>query len=130
MRFVKVLCLILFFFVSMMFFMQNTEVLTQRMSLQLDLFVDGLRFLITPMPVYFLVLLSFLVGALFTLVFFLVERIRLTRIMQQKNAKLSSLEQEVASLRNLPLDDNKMANASASSSSAPSLSGESADHGA
>jgi hypothetical protein len=129
MRFVKVFCLILFFFVSMMFFMQNTETLTQRMPLQLDLFIDSLRFLITPMPVYFLVLLSFLVGALFTLTFFLVERIRLSKIMQQKNAKLASLEQEVASLRNLPLED-KMAASANISSSTPSLSGSSVDQGA
>ncbi len=108
MRFVKVFGLILLFFVSIMFFMQNTEVLTQRIPLQLDFLVGGLQFLVAPLPVYFLILVSFLVGALLTLAFFIVDRYRFTKAMKQKNVRLASLEQEVASLRNLPLE-NKIA---------------------
>jgi len=105
MRFLKVFGLIMLFFCSLMFFMQNNEVLTQKLLLQMDFFLQGLRFISVPLPVYFLILLSFLIGALFTLAFFLVEKIRLTKVLHEKNQKLASLEQEVISLRNLPLED-------------------------
>ena len=38
MRYLKVLCLVALFFVSMLFFVQNTDVLVQTLTLQLGLF--------------------------------------------------------------------------------------------
>ena len=103
MRYIKVLLLTLFFFISMVFFIQNNEVLSKLLVLKMELF--DLRFVSRELPFYLIVLLSFVVGSIFSLSYFLGEKIRLTRELKSANAKLAALEQEVTSLRNLPLED-------------------------
>ncbi|MBG0776540.1 MAG: LapA family protein [Desulfovibrionaceae bacterium] len=104
MRFFKVFLIVLVFFLSMIFFVQNNQVLSQTMSLELNLFVKTWRSI--PLPFYFLVLASFVAGAIFCLAYFLIEKMRLTRELKQCRSRLASLEQEVNSLRNLPLAEN------------------------
>ena len=103
MRYLKVLLLILFFFVSMLFFIQNNEVLSEELVLQLELF--DWHFASRELPFYLVVLLSFVAGSLFSLVYFISEKIRLSRELKASNNKRAALEQEVTSLRNLPLEE-------------------------
>lgn len=103
MRYIKVLLLTLFFFVSMVFFIQNNEVLSNELILKLELF--DLSFVSRELPFYLVVLLSFVVGSVFSMSYFLGEKIRLSRELKAANAKLAALEQEVTSLRNLPLEE-------------------------
>ncbi|MFW6325045.1 MAG: lipopolysaccharide assembly protein LapA domain-containing protein [Desulfovibrionales bacterium] len=105
MRYVKVLALVLFFFFAMVFFVQNTEILSESIRLKLELW--DLRLISVPFPFYVLVLLFFVAGALFTLAFFLVEKIRTTRELRSCRHRVSGLEQELNSLRNLPLEEDR-----------------------
>jgi len=57
-----------------------------------------------PLPVYLLVLMGFLVGALFTLGFLLVERIRLGLELKGLRRQCAALEDEALALRTLPLN--------------------------
>jgi len=102
MRYIKVLLLTLFFFISMIFFIQNDEMLSSNLILKLELF--GLNFVSRELPFYLIVLLSFVVGSVFSMTYFLVEKLRLSRELKASKAKLAGLEQEVTSLRNLPLE--------------------------
>ncbi|SDB32719.1 putative membrane protein [Desulfonatronum thiosulfatophilum] len=103
MRYLKVLLLILFFFVSMLFFIQNNEVLSEELVLQLELF--DWHVASRELPFYLVVLLSFVAGSLFSLAYFIGEKIRLSRELKAANNKRAALEQEVTSLRNLPLEE-------------------------
>lgn len=103
MRFIKVLIIILFVFVGLMILIQNNEVLSTTMSLRFDVYVlDAWKSI--PLPFYFLLLVSFLIGALFTLSYFLVEKIRMSAELRSCRSRLGRLEKELNSLRNLPLE--------------------------
>ncbi|WP_045222582.1 LapA family protein [Desulfonatronum thioautotrophicum] len=103
MRYLKVLLLTLFFFVSMVFFIQNNEMLANELILKLELF--DASFVSRELPFYLIVLLSFVVGSVFSMSYFLAEKIRLNHELKASKAKLAALEQEVTSLRNLPLEE-------------------------
>lgn len=63
MRYVKVLLLVLAFFLSMVFFFQNQESLSREMTLKLNLFfIPPMESI--PLPFYFVVLAAFAVGGL------------------------------------------------------------------
>ncbi len=99
MRYLKALIIIILFFLSMLFFIQNTEVMSQPMTLHMDFFLAGLQFKTLPLP-----LMAFLIGALATLSYFFMERVKLAQRVRECNHKIARLEQEVNSLRNLPLE--------------------------
>lgn len=103
MRYIKVLLLTLFFFVSMVFFIQNNQVLSALLVLRIDLL--GLELVSREMPFYLIILASFVIGSIFSMLYFLCEKIRLARELKAAKAKLAALEQEVNSLRNLPLQN-------------------------
>ncbi len=103
MRFVKVFGLILVFFLAMVFFVQNTAILSQTMALEFNLFVHSWRSV--PLPFYFIMLMAFLVGCLFTLFFFATDRVQMHRQLKNCRQELGKLKMEVNSLRNLPLED-------------------------
>jgi uncharacterized integral membrane protein len=101
MRYIKVLLLTLFFFVSMVFFIQNNQVIASLLVLRIDIL--GWELVSREMPFYLIVLASFVVGSIFSMMYFLFEKVRLARELKAAKAKLAALEQEVTSLRNLPL---------------------------
>jgi putative membrane protein len=106
MRYVKVLLLVLVFVVSMVFFVQNTETLGQKLVLTLDL--PGLSLTSVGLPVYLITLLAFLLGALFSLAYFLLEMLRLSGQLRACRGRIAAIEEEVNSLRNLPLEDHSL----------------------
>lgn len=103
MRFVKVLVLVLVFFISMMFFVQNNAVLSQTVALKLDLFFDTAWSSIE-LPFYFMVLCAFLLGALLTMLLLMISRMRAGAALRRANKRIRVLEKELNSLRNLPLE--------------------------
>ncbi len=88
MRVVKVLLLILFFFVCMLFFVQNTQMLSTPLELKLEVF--SWRWASTPTPFYVVLLLSFVIGGIFATLYFVGERMRL-------NGKVKALQAQAAS---------------------------------
>jgi lipopolysaccharide assembly protein A len=104
-RYLKVLALALFFFVAMVFFVQNTEALSDAIQLKFQLF--GLRWVSIPFPYYMLILIFFVLGSIFTLLFFLSDKIRLNRELRSCKHRIGALQQELNSLRHLPLDEER-----------------------
>ncbi|MFA6811255.1 MAG: LapA family protein [Desulfoplanes sp.] len=103
MRYLKVLCLVALFFVSMLFFVQNTDVLVQTLTLQLAL----LSWHVTsaPVPHYLLILLAFVGGAILPMIYFLCEKIRLSKELRGARKMIKKQEEELNSLRNMPIED-------------------------
>ncbi len=102
MRYVKFLALLLLFVVSMLFFVQNNQPLST--AVQLEFSVGTMHLYSIPLPLYLLVLGSFLLGALVCVLVFLVDRIRLGLELKTLRTRYANLEDEVLSLRTIPLN--------------------------
>ncbi len=106
MRFIKVLFLLILFVFSIFFFSQNNDVLLQKLTLVLDIpFVAVFHSI--PLPFGFLILFAFAAGSLLTLVYFAVDKFRTASKMREYQTRMSSLEQELNSLRNMPITDDQ-----------------------
>lgn len=105
MRYLKVLALILFFFVSMVFFVQNNEILSSSLTLRFSLLEWSWRSV--PIPFYVLALLAFVIGGILSMAYFLSEKIRMSRRLKACHGRILELEQELNSLRNMPLEQDK-----------------------
>lgn len=95
MSYLKVLLMIVFIFLCMIFFFQNQAPLSQEMQVSLNLFF------IPPMtsislPFYFIVCCAFLIGAVMTTLFFWWGRITLSTQLMARRWRIRSLESEVA----------------------------------
>lgn len=104
MRYLNIGIIIIFFFISMLFLFQNYESLSTSMNLKFDLIL-GPKYESSPLPFYALVLASFAIGALITLLYFSLEKVRLSAKLKSCSKKLAKLEEELNSLRNMPLND-------------------------
>lgn len=102
MRYLKFLALLLVFVASMLFFVQNNQSLSA--AVQLEFKILSMELYSLPLPVYFLVLAGFFLGALFTLAFLLIDRIRLGLELKSLRTRHAALEDEVLSLRTIPLN--------------------------
>jgi putative membrane protein len=103
MRYLKVLSLVALFFVSMLFFVQNTDVLVQTLTLQLELF--SWKATSAPVPHYLLILLAFVAGAILPLLYFMCEKIRLSKELRTARKTIQQQEEELNSLRNMPIQE-------------------------
>ena len=95
MRYIKVLLLVLIFFVSMLFLFQNQDTLGKEMALKLNLFF------LPPMqpvalPTYFILLAGFFLGALFATALLLWDRIALSAKLMKARWQIRNLEKEAA----------------------------------
>lgn len=103
MRYLKVLALVILFFFSMVFFVQNTPELGKTVVLSIELL--QYKFTSQELPYYLLILTAFAVGAVITLLYFMGDKIRLSGQLRTCRTRMANLEQEVNSLRNMPLDE-------------------------
>ncbi|MEW5772691.1 MAG: LapA family protein [Thermodesulfobacteriota bacterium] len=103
MRYLKFLALLAFFVLTMTLFAQNMEALKAVVPLSLNL--ASATWFSIEYPVYFLILGAFFLGGLVTVLFFFLERMRLAKELGQCRGRMATLEQEVNSLRTLPLED-------------------------
>lgn len=102
MRFIKVFLLVLVFFLFTVFVTQNNEVLGQNISFKFDMFfLPHLQSI--PLPVYFILLISFFIGALVCLLFLFSDRVKNFFALHRAKKRIQVLENEVTSLRTLPL---------------------------
>lgn len=106
MRYVKVLLLVLFFFLSMLFFIQNKDTVTQTFELVLAVpFLFNFRSI--PLPFYLIVLSSFVVGGVLCIAYFLAERLRQSRQVKELRNRIVGLERELNQLRTMPLNQSR-----------------------
>jgi putative membrane protein len=94
MRVIKVLFLLAFFFVCMLFFVQNTAILETPLLLKLGAF--GYQVQTPGVPFYVVLLLSFVAGGLFSTLYFLAEKVRLAAGMRSLQNKVNALEKQMA----------------------------------
>ena len=98
MRYLKILVLVLVFFLTMVFFFQNQKVLSQDMILTLNLFaVPEMKSI--PLPFYLLTLASFVLGAILTLAVLVWDKIGLTAKLMKANWRVHAREKDVEKLQ-------------------------------
>ncbi len=99
MRYLKVLLLIVLFFLSMVFFFQNQAVLSTEMELHLNLFfIEPMKSI--PLPFYFLVLAAFVTGAVLAVLALIWDKMHLSAKHMRASWRVKSLEKEVLVLKN------------------------------
>lgn len=107
MRFLKLvlelILLVLLLVVAGLFFMENNAVLTAPLELYLTFF--SVQFLGYGIPTYAIFIGAFVLGSLLSLFFLTFDKIRSSRELKVCRRRLACLEQEVTSLRNLPLQE-------------------------
>ncbi|MEZ7195683.1 DUF1049 domain-containing protein [Pseudodesulfovibrio karagichevae] len=104
MRFIKVLFLLALFVFSILFFSQNNDVLLQNLTLILDIpYVATLHSI--PLPFGVLILTAFVAGCLLTMIYFAVDKFRGVAKLKECRTRMASLEQELNSLRNMPISE-------------------------
>lgn len=99
MRYLKVLLMILLFFMLTLFFMDNLAAFTYKLPLTLDL-----RFLPAisteqPIPCYFLLLGCFLLGSIFTLIMLVWDRLSLSTRLSLCRIRANGLEKDLTRIR-------------------------------
>ncbi|MBI4804660.1 MAG: DUF1049 domain-containing protein [Desulfovibrio sp.] len=97
MRFIKFVLLVLFFLFFMVFFVQNQAQLSTALELKFNLFT--LNWQSQPLPFYLVVLIFFVLGSLFSTIFFVIDRIRIGSICGEAQSKAQSLQSELDSLK-------------------------------
>lgn len=97
MRFIKFVLLVLFFLFFMVFFVQNNAQLATPLELKFNMFT--LNWQCQPIPFYMVVLIFFVLGALFSTIFFVIDRIRIGSVCGDAKAKASALQAELDSLK-------------------------------
>jgi putative membrane protein len=96
MRYLKALLLIAFFFVSMLFFVQNTEDLARTLVIKLS--VLSWSYASAELPIYLLILASFAIGAVAACLYFIADKIRGAAQLHEAKARIASLEKELSQL--------------------------------
>lgn len=86
---------------AIIFMVQNIEPLSHPLSIRLNLFF--IQFQTTPYATYMIILLAFFVGLLAASLLGLMERLRLRKTIRQQRKEMERLNQELSSLRNMPL---------------------------
>ncbi len=110
MRLFKFFLLLLFFICSIVFFVQNMEILAKPLALQFDpmpTFINPdaaatgsfLAWKSTAVPLYLVIVLTFVVGVLFSCAYFLLERMRYAYLLVGKKRNIRILEKEMAKLK-------------------------------
>ena len=95
MRYIKVLLLVIIFFISMLFLFQNQETLSRDMLLQMNLFyLPPMK--PVPLPTYFVLLAGFLLGALSAVGLLLWDKLAMSAKLMKANWRVRSLEKELA----------------------------------
>lgn len=102
-RFLKVFVLILFFLLSMLFFVQNHQILSTPLELVFN--YQFKTFKTPPLPFYVVLLVFFTLGGLFSLVYFFFEKLKTNGLIRSLTRKNESLEAEVRELRSIPLNE-------------------------
>jgi uncharacterized membrane protein YciS (DUF1049 family) len=106
MRFIKILFLLALFVFSILFFSQNNDVLMQALTLKLEI-PYAMTLHSVPLPFGVLILAAFVAGALLTMCYLIADKIRSGSKLRECKTRMASLEQELNSLRNMPISEDQ-----------------------
>ncbi len=98
----KIILVILVSLLVIVLAVQNDAAMSQKIQLKLDLFVfDEIR--TSEVSIYQVAIIAFLLGLIATGVYAVVDRFRLKKRIKILSAELDDKDQELNSLRNLPI---------------------------
>jgi uncharacterized membrane protein YciS (DUF1049 family) len=103
MRFIKYLINLIFLLLVIMFFIENSEPLSQKIQFHFNFFLTERTFDLPELPLYFFLLAFFAAGALLTLFYLLWGRWLLGCSLRRANSKIRKLEKEIQDYRCLPV---------------------------
>ncbi|ADU62560.1 MAG: LapA family protein [Pseudodesulfovibrio sp.] len=109
MRFIKVLFLLALFVFSILFFSQNNDVLLQGLVLKLEI-PYTMTLHSVPLPFAVLIMAAFVAGAILTMIYFALDKFRSGVKLRECKTRMASLEQELNSLRNMPINETRSYN--------------------
>lgn len=98
MRYIKVLFLVLVFFVCMIFFFQNQATLSQDMVFKIDSF-GAMELVAFTLPMYIVVLTAFLIGAVLAITLLAWDRMHLSARLMKSTWRVRNLEKELGNLK-------------------------------
>jgi lipopolysaccharide assembly protein A len=96
MKYLKAFLLIVFFFVSMLFFVQNTGDLSRSVVIKLS--VLSFSYSSPELPIYLMILASFAIGALVACLYFMADKLRGAAAVREEKARVASLQAELSKL--------------------------------
>lgn len=105
MRWLKAIFFSLLFLIAVIFVVQNLDFLNQSAEIKLNLYFFNRSSV--PLPFYVLLLLFFLFGVIFASFYTLKAWYRKLRLVKMKEKEIEKLKQELDSLRNLPIIQQK-----------------------
>ena len=103
-RFLKALWLTVFFFFTLVFFIQNNDVLAQKLSLQFDFYYFDYVWKNVAVPYFFIILVAFVAGALVMFGYLVMDRLHLKREFSRCRKVVRKQEKELKKLRAIPLE--------------------------
>ncbi len=106
MKYLKFFVFLALFFVCMEFFNANMEAMQQSVTLVVSFLGIPVGSGLT-LPAYIYLLLFAVGGAFFTALFFFTDKLSVAKKLRAAHKKIATLEKEVSSLRNLPLENNE-----------------------
>ena len=95
MRYVKVLLLILLFFLVMLFFVDNQAAFSYKLPLKLDLRILPAIATEQPIPFYYMLLVCFLLGSVLTLLMLVWDRLSLATRLSLCRMRSNGLEKDL-----------------------------------
>lgn len=104
MRFFKALWLTVFFFFTLLFFVQNNTALSQELSLQFDTYYFDYVWKNTKVPFFFVILVSFVTGVLVSIGYLFMDWMRLKGDVRSCRRIIRKQEKELKKLRSIPLE--------------------------
>ena len=99
MRFIKVLLLIVIFTCGLLFFIQNSKELETALTLKFSLYYGDLSWTGKPLPFFVIVLAAFVVGAVLSALYLLLDRVRMGCTLLKYKNDLRAKEKEIDRLR-------------------------------
>ncbi|MCL1889692.1 MAG: DUF1049 domain-containing protein [Desulfovibrionaceae bacterium] len=103
MRFIKFFLQLLIFMIVLLFFVENSVILSQTIQFQMDLFIPDYIWLLPPLPLYGIVLIVFAMGVMAAVFHFTWGRWCSAIALREARATIRTLEKEIAAHRQLAL---------------------------
>ena len=97
MRYIKILLIAVFFFLAMVFFFQNQAPLSQDITLTFNLFFIPTMTAI-PLPFYFIVVASFVLGSIITLFMLAWDRLSIGHKYNKGRRRIERMEKKIKDL--------------------------------
>ncbi|MGA1843477.1 MAG: LapA family protein [bacterium] len=101
MQMLKMILFILLVILAVTFILQNQWIIQERYSIRYFLYETS------PISLYLILLVDFFFGIFLCACCYLVKHAQLKRVLQQHRKRIAQMEEELVSLRNLPITEDQ-----------------------